>query len=52
MMLWALWWTFDDHLAEALGTPGLGQLPIWVPFLMALALSLQIGVSTSNLSNR
>lgn len=33
-----LWYTFDDHLAAgggALGTPGLGELPIWVALLAA-----------------
>jgi hypothetical protein len=33
-----LWWTFDDHLAEAVASPGLGALPWWVVFLGALAL--------------
>jgi hypothetical protein len=28
-----LWYCFDDHLADALGAPGLGHLPWWVPLL-------------------
>lgn len=39
MALFLLWWTFDDHLAAALETPGLGELPWWVVLLMGLALS-------------
>lgn len=44
-MLWAFWWSFDDHLAAAMNMPGLGELPIWVPFLVALGLSFQLTVS-------
>lgn len=40
-----LWWAFDDHLAEALGTPGLGELPIWVPFLIGLAFATTVSVA-------
>jgi len=43
-MLWAFWWSFDDNLAAAMDMPGLGQLPIWVPFLVALGLSFQLSV--------
>jgi hypothetical protein len=39
MWLWLLWWAVDDHLAAALETPGLGTLPIWVPFIISLAIS-------------
>lgn len=38
MLLWALWWTFDDHLAEAMMMPGVGTLPIWVPLLVAISI--------------
>ena len=37
MWLFLLWWTVDDHIAEAMDMPGLGSLPIWVPFLIGLA---------------
>lgn len=40
MWFWLLWWTFDDHLADALNAPGLGKLAIWVPFLIGIALSI------------
>ena len=39
MLLFLLWWLVDDHLAAALGTPGLGELPIWVPLIISLAFS-------------
>jgi hypothetical protein len=39
MWLWLLWWCVDDHLAMALETPGLGELPIWVPLIISLAIS-------------
>ena len=46
-MMWIfgflLWWTFDDTLAGALTTPGLGTLPWWVVFLAAFALHLVCG---------
>lgn len=38
-MLFLLWWCFDDHLAAAMNMPGLGELPLWVPLLMNIALS-------------
>lgn len=44
MWLFLLWWCFDDHLAEAINQPGLGELPWWVPLLMSLALSWSINV--------
>lgn len=37
-MLFPLWWCFDDHLAQALGMPGVGQIDWWVIFLLGLAL--------------
>ena len=37
MWLWLFWWCVDDHIAEAVGTPGLGELPIWVPLILSLA---------------
>ena len=39
MWLWLLWWCVDDNLAKALEVPGLGQLPIWVPLIISLAIS-------------
>ena len=39
MWLFLLWWCVDDHLATALNTPGLGELPLWVPFILSLAFS-------------
>ncbi|MBU2233153.1 MAG: hypothetical protein KKG69_17955 [Alphaproteobacteria bacterium] len=36
MALFLLWWCFDDHLAAALETPGLGHLPWWVVLLIGL----------------
>ncbi len=46
-MMWlfgfALWWTFDDTLAAAVGNPGLGALPWWVVLLAALTLHLVCG---------
>ncbi len=41
-----LWWTFDDHLAAALETPGLGELPWWVVLLAALTLHLLCSADT------
>ncbi len=40
MWFFLLWWTFDDHLAAAINSPGLGELPLWVPFLMGCALKI------------
>ena len=42
MWLWLLWWCVDDHLAAALETPGLGNLPIWVPLILSLAFSFSL----------
>lgn len=39
MLIFALWWCFDDHLAAAMNMPGLGTLPWWVPFLIGCAFS-------------
>ena len=47
MWLFLLWWTFDDHLAEALETPGLGELPLWVLALASIALSMTLSVNGS-----
>ena len=38
-----LWWTFDDHLAAAVGNPAIGLLPWWVVLLAALALHFACG---------
>lgn len=46
MLLFFLWWCFDDHLAAALETPGLGELPIWVPLLAAIGLSTTISANS------
>lgn len=35
-MLFCLWWCFDDHLAVALGNPGLGHVAWWVILLISL----------------
>ncbi|MEZ5945424.1 MAG: hypothetical protein R3C13_06885 [Hyphomonas sp.] len=45
MWLWLLWWCVDDHIAEAVGAPGLGELPIWVPLVLSLAFSFTIDTS-------
>lgn len=45
MWLFLLWWTFDDHLAEALEAPGVGELPIWVMALASIALSMTLSVN-------
>jgi hypothetical protein len=45
MWIFLLWWCVDDHLAAALNAPGLGQLPIWVPFIIGLAFSTTINVA-------
>ena len=45
MWMFLLWWAVDDHLAEALGAPGLGHLPIWVPFIIAIAFSQTLSVA-------
>lgn len=39
MWIFLLWWCVDDHIAAALGAPGLGELPIWVPLIIGLAFS-------------
>ena len=46
MWMFLIWWCVDDHLATALETPGLGTLPIWVPFIIALAFSTTLNVAT------
>jgi len=45
MWMFLLWWCVDDHLADALGAPGLGELPIWVPFIIAIAFSTSLNVA-------
>ena len=42
MWLWLLWWCVDDHIAEAVGAPGLGHLPIWVPLILSLAFAFTV----------
>ncbi|MHA7859482.1 MAG: hypothetical protein ACX94D_15475 [Henriciella sp.] len=48
MWLFLLWWCVDDHLAEALNTPGLGELPIWVPLILSLAFSFTFSRSVKD----
>lgn len=48
MWLFLLWWCVDDHLAEALSTPGLGELPIWVPLILSLAFSFTFSRSVKD----
>ena len=45
MWMFLLWWCVDDHLAAALETPGRGNLPIWVPFIIAIAFSTTLNVA-------
>ena len=45
MWMFLLWWLVDDHLAAALNTPGLGNLPIWVPLIIAVAFSTTVNVA-------
>jgi hypothetical protein len=45
MWMFLLWWCVDDHLAAALDAPGLGRLPIWVPFIIAIAFSTTLSVA-------
>lgn len=42
MLLFLLWWCVDDHIAEALETPGVGELPLWVPLILSLAFSVTL----------
>lgn len=42
MLLFLLWWCFDDHLAAALNAPGLGELPFWVVLLASIALTCTV----------
>jgi hypothetical protein len=36
MLFFLLWWCFDDHLAQALGMPGVGTMPWWVILLIGI----------------
>ncbi|MEO0466432.1 MAG: hypothetical protein AAF216_07795 [Pseudomonadota bacterium] len=42
MWLFLFWWCVDDTIAAAVETPGLGELPLWVPLILSLALSTSI----------
>lgn len=46
MWLFLFWWCVDDHIAEAMGAPGLGELPIWVPLILSLAFAFTFSQST------
>ena len=43
MWLFLLWWCVDDTIASAVGAPGLGELPIWVPAILSLAFAWDLG---------
>lgn len=45
MWMFLLWWCVDDHLAQALDAPGLGTLPIWVPFIVSIAFSTTLSAA-------
>lgn len=45
MWLFLLWWCVDDHLADALDAQKLGELPIWVPLIIAIAFSTTLNVA-------
>ncbi|MEM9571870.1 MAG: hypothetical protein AAF996_10405 [Pseudomonadota bacterium] len=45
MWLFLLWWCVDDHIAQAFETPGLGELPLWVPLILSLAFSFTFSQS-------
>jgi len=45
MWMFLLWWCVDDHLVEALQTPGLGHLPLWLPLIIAFAFSTSVSIS-------
>ena len=47
MWLFVLWWCVDDHIAEALGAPGVGELPLWVPLLIGLAFSFTLSATVN-----
>jgi hypothetical protein len=44
MWMFLLWWCVDDHLADALNAPDLGNLPIWVPLIIAFAFSTTVQI--------
>ncbi len=52
MWLWLLWWCVDDHIAEAVGAPGLGELPIWVPLILSLAFAFTLDSSMKKVRKR
>jgi hypothetical protein len=45
MWMFLLWWCVDDTLARALELEGLGNLPIWVPLIIAIAFSTTVNVA-------
>jgi hypothetical protein len=45
MWLFVLWWCVDDHIAQALGAPGVGSLPWWVPLIVGLAFSFTLSAN-------
>jgi hypothetical protein len=52
MWLFLLWWCVDDHIASALDKPGLGELPIWVPFLISLAFSFSFNATVKSIRRK
>jgi hypothetical protein len=47
MWLFVLWWAIDDHIAAAVGAPGIGALPLWVPLILGLAFAFTVSWSGS-----
>lgn len=50
MILFLIWWTFDDHLAAFLNIPEVGHLPWWV--LVVLELLVWIDVLFTIITDR
>ncbi|MEL6752936.1 MAG: hypothetical protein AAFO57_02830 [Pseudomonadota bacterium] len=47
MWLFLLWRCVDDTIAAHVGSPGLGELPIWVPAILSLAFVTTINAGKS-----
>lgn len=52
MFLFLFWWLVDDHIAEAMNAPGLGELPIWVPLVISLAFSFSLDSRIKEITRR